>query len=122
MEPVTLVLTALAAGAGTGLTDAASSAVKDAYVTLKEALAERLRDRPAAEVALAEHDSNPDVWQAPLGQYLNEVGVDQQLTQLAERLLQLSSNAAPRQVNIDADTIQGQQVGDYNTQANTFGS
>lgn len=122
MEPVTLVLTALAAGAGTGLTDAASSAVKDAYASLKEALAERFGDRPAAELALVEHESDPELWRAPLGQYINEVGVDQRLIHLAEQLLRLAPNAAPRQVNLEAATIQGQQIGDHNTQANNFGN
>ena len=35
MDPITLIVTALAAGAATGITDATSSAVKDAYTGLK---------------------------------------------------------------------------------------
>ena len=122
VDPVSLVVGALAAGASTGVTDVASSAVKDAYAGLKAALAERFRGRPSAEVALAEHEACPATWQAPLEQYVGEVGVDTELEQLARRLLEaVRSGGDARQVQINAETIQGQQVGDGNTQTNTFG-
>ena len=123
MDPVTLVVTALAAGASAGMTETASAAVKDAYAGLKTALAERFRGRPAAEVALAEHETSPATWQAPLTQYVTEVGVDDQLRELAQRLLAAADRAgSDRRVQVTADTIQGQQIGDRNTQTNTFGS
>ena len=46
MDPVTLIVTALAAGAASALQDGASAAVKDAYARLKAAGEEAVR-RPA---------------------------------------------------------------------------
>jgi hypothetical protein len=46
VDPVTLIVTALAAGAGTGLTDAASAAVRDAYQGLKVLVKKRVAGRP----------------------------------------------------------------------------
>ena len=83
-----MVLTALAAGAGAGVKETASAAVKDAYGALREALAERFRGKASAEVALVEHASSPQTWQAPLAQYVEEIGVDERLLQLAQGLLQ----------------------------------
>jgi hypothetical protein len=42
MDPVTLVVTALAAGAASALQDGTSSAVKDAYARLKALVMKRL--------------------------------------------------------------------------------
>ena len=42
MDPITLIVTALAAGAALGVKDAASSAVKDAYAGLKALVSKRL--------------------------------------------------------------------------------
>jgi hypothetical protein len=53
MDPITLIVTALAAGAALGVKDAASSAVKDAYAGLKALVGKRLAGRPDAEVVLA---------------------------------------------------------------------
>jgi len=88
VDPVSMVLTALAAGAGAGVKETASAAVKDAYGALREALAERFRGKASAEVALVEHASSPQTWQAPLAQYVEEIGVDERLLQLAQGLLQ----------------------------------
>ena len=54
MDPITLIVTALASGAALGVTDTASSAVKDAYAELKALVKKRLAGRPDAELVLAE--------------------------------------------------------------------
>ncbi len=46
MDPVTLIVTALAAGAASALQDGASAAVKDAYARLKALVKKRFADRP----------------------------------------------------------------------------
>ena len=46
MDPVTLIVTALAAGAVFGLKDTASAAVKDAYAGLKALVKRRFVGRP----------------------------------------------------------------------------
>ncbi len=67
MDPVTLIQAALAAGAVAGVGESATAAVKDAYTGLRGLVARRLAGKPSAEVALAEHEQDPDTW-APAGQ------------------------------------------------------
>ncbi len=56
MEPVELIITAMAAGAAGGAENVVSTAVKDAYQKLKELVAARFAGKKIAEVALAEHE------------------------------------------------------------------
>ena len=48
MDPVTLIVTALAAGAASALQDGAAAAVKDAYARLKALVKKRFAGRPEA--------------------------------------------------------------------------
>ncbi|MCT9933803.1 hypothetical protein N5079_26670 [Planotetraspora sp. A-T 1434] len=57
MEPLSLVLAALAAGATAGLSDTASAAVKDAYEGLRGLIARKLGDGDDAE--LVEYEADP---------------------------------------------------------------
>ena len=59
MDPVTLIVTALAAGAASALQDGVSSAVKDAYARLRAAVRKRLAGRPDGEPVLARHEAAP---------------------------------------------------------------
>jgi hypothetical protein len=52
MDPVTLIVAALAAGASAGLTDAVSQAMKDVHAGLKSLVLRRVQDQPAGEVAV----------------------------------------------------------------------
>jgi hypothetical protein len=92
MDPVTLILTALAAGAGLGLKDAASSAVTDAYNGLKGLVRRRLVGRPDAELVLARHEQDPQVWDKPLGQELTaaDAAQDAGLVTAAQAFLALA--------------------------------
>ena len=65
MDPITLIVTALAAGAALGVKDTTSSAVKDAYAGLKALVRKRLAGRPGADLVLARHEKAPEPWQAP---------------------------------------------------------
>lgn len=121
MDPDVLVA-ALTAGATAGVKDTATSAVKDAYAAVKSALRDRFRGRPQAGLVLAEHEAAPATWQAPLEQYVREVGVDEALQALVEQLQQAlqAQRGVDRRVQINADTINGQYVGDHGTQTNSF--
>lgn len=122
MDPVALVVASLAGGVGAGLKDSASAAVKDAYGALKSALADRFRGKPGAQIALTEHETTPEAWTAPLTQYVTEVGVDEELLRLAQRLQEaVQESGGPMVVQVNAETVQGQQIGTGNTQNNTFG-
>ena len=126
MDPITLIVTALAAGAALGVKDAASSAVKDAYAGLKALAKRRLAGRPDAEVVLARHEQAPQTWQAPLLAELGEAGADRDrdLVAAAQALMNLLDQAGSRSGKylVSVRDSQGVQVGDHNTQTNTFGS
>ena len=66
MDPITLIVTALAAGAALGTQDTVSAMVRDAYAGLKALVKKRLGSRPGAELVLARHEQAPETWQAPL--------------------------------------------------------
>jgi hypothetical protein len=126
MDPVTLILGALAAGAVAGVSQTATTAVKDAYTGLKNLVARRLAGRPTAEVALAEHEQDPETWKAPLGKALTEAdaATDPQVIEAAERLMALvdPAGATAGKYTVDLRGAQSVQVGDHNTMTSTFGA
>lgn len=77
MDPVTLIVAALVAGAASGAGEVATAAIKDAYQGLKDLLKAKFAGKPPAEVALAEHEKSPEAWEAALKQQLVETGADQ---------------------------------------------
>ena len=124
MDPITLILTALAAGAALGLKDTASAAVKDAYTALKALVKRRFGGRPEAELVLAQHERAPDIWQAPLRAELAEAGADSDpdLAEAAQALMRLIDPAGARagKYTVDVRGSQGVQIGDHNRQDNVF--
>jgi hypothetical protein len=98
MTGLELIVAALAAGAGAGVKDTASVAVKDAYATFKQLLARRLAGRPTAYEGLEAEETAPEVWQASLGQDLTATGAvtDQEILTAATRLLGLVDPAGHR--------------------------
>ena len=124
MEPITLILGALAAGALAGVKDSATGAVKDAYAGLKRLVAAHFAGKPTAELALAEHAADPDTWQAPLAKALAETGTDADpaVIEAARRLMELVDQAGARagKYHVDLRGAQGVQVGDYSQQHNVF--
>jgi hypothetical protein len=125
MDPVTLIVTALAAGAASALQDGASSAVKGAYARVKALVMKRFANRPEGELVLAEHEAAPQVWEAPLTAELAAAGAggDADLVAAAQALMGLVDQAGSRSGKyvVAVRGSQGVQVGDCNTQTNTFG-
>jgi len=124
MDPITLIVTALAAGAVSGITESASSAVKDACVRLKALVRKRLAGRPDAELVLARHEQAPQTWQAPLAAMLGEAGADRDtdLVAAAQAVLRLAdaAGAGAGKYAVDVRDAQGVQVGDLGRQHNVF--
>jgi len=91
MDPITLILTALAAGAALGVKDTASAAVKDAYKGLKALVKKRFAGRQDGELVLARYEEAPDTWKSPLTAELTAVGAgaDEDLVTAAQALMQL---------------------------------
>ncbi|MFD4661543.1 hypothetical protein ACFWP2_38720 [Kitasatospora sp. NPDC058444] len=126
MTGVELVVAALAAGASAGLTDTASSAVRDTYSGLREAVRRRLsaRGEDSAHV-LEASEAEPEVWQGRLHDELVESGAAQDTEILAAALsllreLGTAGRQSPGAQRVDARDAKGVQIGDHNTQNNTF--
>jgi hypothetical protein len=124
VDPVSVIVTALAAGAGSGLKDAASSAVTDAYQRLKALARRKVAARHDGALVLDRHEQDPQTWDRPLAGELAAAGAGQDaaLVAAAQDLLGLvdaaGTEAGKYQVAVHGS--QGVQVGDHNTQHNTF--
>ena len=103
MDPVTLIVTALVAGAAAGVTDSAKDAVTGLYGRLRSALVARFGQDEAAGKTLERHARNPGGYEVPVRDLLVESGADrdQTILDLAHELL---ATADP----------EGAQVGKYN--------
>ncbi len=125
MDPVTLIVTALAAGAEAALQDGAKSVVKTAYARLRELAKKRFKDPANGEYVLDKHAAAPQLWRAPLEGELVEAGAasDRDLVAAAGELMRMldprGSQAGTYTVSIPH--AQGVQIGDGNTQTNYFG-
>ncbi|WP_405496506.1 hypothetical protein [Streptomyces sp. NBC_00096] len=125
MTGVELVVAALAAGTSAGLTDTASSVIRDAYCDLREAVRRRLAARGAGSAHVLEAaEADPESWQGRLREELTASGADRDEEILAAALsllreLGTAGPHAPAQV-VDAREAKGVQIGDRNTQTNTF--
>jgi RIP homotypic interaction motif len=126
MDPVTLILTALAAGAVLGVKDTASQAVHDAYNGLKALVKKRFGGRADGELVLARYAEAPETWKGPLAAELTATGAggDADLVAAAQALLALADPAGSQagKYTVQVHGGQGVQVGDHNIQHNTFGT
>jgi hypothetical protein len=124
MDPITLIVTALVAGAALGAQDTMSAMVKDAYAGLKALVKKRLGGGPGADLVLAKHEQAPETWQTPLMAELARTGADgdRDLIAAAQALLDLIGEAGGRtgKYTIDVRGAQGVQIGDHNRQDNVF--
>lgn len=124
MDPAALVVQALVTGASAGLGDTATAAVSDGYSALKHALARRLSGRHAALAHLqAIEGGAPGASADALVHELVVAGiVDDRLLAEARQLLDLADPEGSRagKYDIDLREARGVQVGDGNTQHNTF--
>jgi hypothetical protein len=124
MSEVQLVAAALVAGASAGLTDSARGAVQDLYASLREAVRRRLdRSAVAGARVLDAPDPDPEAWRSRLVGVLTGSGVDEDEVVLAVARALLDEVGEARRAGratVDARGSRGVQVGDGNTQHNTF--
>jgi hypothetical protein len=117
MDPITLIIAALAAGATSGVADAAASEVRGGYAGLKALVKRRFAGRPDAELILARYERAPQTWQAPLAAELGAVGADRDpdLVAAAQALMNLVDRAgSPAETyNVDARGSQSVQIGGH---------
>jgi hypothetical protein len=95
MDPVTLIVSALAAGAAAALKETAGTAVRDAYAGLKGLLQRKLASSPAGVVALEQHEAEPDAWGGALKKELEKANVaqDEEVVAAARLLLEAADPA-----------------------------
>lgn len=123
MEPISLVLAALLAGAAAGGQETASTAVKDAYDGLKNALARRVAarsgDEKAGEQAVADMEQKARAAIEPMATELRKAGADQDRALLAEvqKVLDALPGAAQQ---VDVSGSQNVQVGPGNSMSGLF--
>ena len=85
MEPISLIIAALVAGAA----KAAGDAAPDAYKGLKVLIKRKFAGEPKAEMVLEEHEKDPETYEAPLKKKLAEAGADrdEEIVKAAQELL-----------------------------------
>ncbi|MFW9261006.1 hypothetical protein [Nostoc sp. CALU 546] len=110
MEPVSLIITALSAGAIAAAKDTAGTAVKDAYQGLKTLIKKKFENEPKAQMVLEEHETDPETYEAPLKKKLAAAGIDkdQEIIKAAEEVMK-------------KEDPQGFQEGKYNTNVSVQG-
>jgi hypothetical protein len=125
VEPVSLILGALLAGATRGTGEVAGTVVKDAYGWLRDALKRRLGGNPAAQTAVEEFAADPDNWRPALEACLKQADVanDEVLLAAAAKVMAAvdAAGAASGKYTVNLAGAQGVQVGDRNSQTNYFG-
>jgi hypothetical protein len=128
MDPITLIVAALVAGAATGaldeVKDSAKAGVKAAYAKLRGLAKKRVAGDQGAETALAEIEADPDNWQAPLKAKLTKLdaGSDTELVTAAKEFMDLFDEAGAKagKYNVTIKNAKGVQIGDGNFQVNRF--
>ncbi|MCL2583228.1 MAG: hypothetical protein FWE35_12315 [Streptosporangiales bacterium] len=128
MEPITLIVTALAAGASSGAIEGLAASVKEnakaAFSKLHALVQRRFEGNASAQVILDEHQNDPESYETPLAKKLTETGAadDSELLEAAKGLMELldQSGASAGKYNVTVQGSQGVQVGDGNSQVNNF--
>jgi hypothetical protein len=117
MDSVSSIVSALALGASSGLSDATRASVGELYARVKA----RLVGQASAETVLAEHRAKPETWAEPLSRALRTAGVDgdTEILAFAERVMASVDRTEPNP-RIMISRAQGLQFGDNNIQTNTF--
>ena len=128
MEPITLLVTALAAGASAGAIDALKDNAKEAagaaYARLRGLARKRVAGRLDGELALERQEAAPQKWEAVLADELAAAGAanDAELMAAAKALMELIDQAGAKsgKYNVTIKDSKGVQVGDGNVQINSF--
>ena len=126
MDPISLILEALTAGAVAALKDTAGKAIKDGYVALKTAIktAWSAPDN-TADVLIKEYEDDPEVSQKLIEKKFKDQGLDKNddIIALADALLKQvdPEGHAAGKYQVTISNSKNVQVGDGNTQTNIEG-
>lgn len=111
MDPIAIILAALAGGAAALSKTILSEAGKDLYSNLKARLQKKLTRSPQGQIALAEYEKDPKTWELPLKKSLLQVGAEQDkdILDISRQLLRITQiKGGKRKFNIINSTISGQ--------------
>ena len=119
MDPVSLIVAALAAGASAALRDTTSEAIKDAYAGFKALLQRKLGDRADLQSTLNKHEDEPEAYERALKHELAKAGVaeDNEIVTAAEELMAKVDPEGARTGKYNV-TVTGGKVGAIGDQAN----
>lgn len=101
MEPISLLLAALAVGGQA----VAGEVIADAYINFKGYVKRKFVGDPEAELILARHEEQPEIWEAPLREALVRHGADKD-EEIITAAQQVMTHVNPQQA----------ATGKYNTQ------
>ena len=112
MEPISLIIAALAAGAIAGVKDTAGQAIKDAYAGLKALIRRRFAGNQEAEAALDQSERQPNSDQPQLAEHLRTAGAahDEELIRVAQALLRQADPAGARAGKYDVRITGGKGI------------
>ena len=117
MDPISLIVAALAAGAIVGVKDTADQVVKDAYTGLKTLIRRRFAGNREAEEALDQSERQPESGRALLADHLRAAGAadyddddDDELIIAAQALLKQADPAGARAGNYDVRITGGKGI------------
>lgn len=124
MDPITIIVGALIAGAAAGGSEAASAAVRDAYTALRNRI-QRAGADSETSIAIETNERDPGSNVAEIEAVIarHRLVEDLQVRAVAEALLEQlpADRVADAKNHIDLRHAKGVQVGDRNTQQNRFG-
>jgi hypothetical protein len=117
MDPVSIVVAAVVAGAAASLRSAASDAVTDAYETLKRLLQSRFGRKSKAHRALEVIGQDPGLWVEPLESEVAASGAahDEAVLAAAQRVLAIADPDGTKQGKYSLVITGGKgiAIGDY---------
>jgi hypothetical protein len=125
VDPISLIVAAIAAGVSAGVTQEASETVKDAYGRLKWLLRQKLGGEREVGVALEQYEQNPEAWIPTIKEELTLAGADSdpQLLKAAEEFLTLLDRQAtggPKYKVLISGPAEGSIIGDKATVTQSF--
>jgi hypothetical protein len=126
MDPVTLILTALTAGAAASVKDSASAAIKDSYTGLKALIQRKFEGKPKAQAALVDYEEDPETYEKPLQKALIETHLNQE-QDILEAAQKVMTFVQPQQAAMgkfaiqNTGSVQGQVIGDHTNVTQHFG-
>jgi hypothetical protein len=122
MEPITLILSALVAGATAALKDTAGKAVKESYEGLKTLIKKKFEGDALAQGMIEAKPEEIKQVEGLLKTKIAAVGIDkdEEILKAAEAIMKTDDPEGASTGKYDFRGAKGVQVGDNNTQNNNF--